>query len=73
MDQGAKVETATTAPTFPFRDLGVCFQSARGEQVEAVRDFSVEIEPEEFVCLIGPSGCGKSTVLNVIAGFVEAD
>ena len=53
-------------------DLGVLFQSARGEEVEAVREFSLEIEPEQFVCIIGPSGCGKSTVLNVIAGFVGA-
>ena len=52
--------------------LGICFKSARGEEVEAVRNFSVNIEPEEFVSIIGPSGCGKSTVLNVIAGFVEA-
>lgn len=52
--------------------LDVLFKSARGEEVLAVRDFSVEIEPEEFVCIIGPSGCGKSTILNVIAGFVAA-
>lgn len=36
----------------------------------AVEDFSLEIFPGEFVCLIGPSGCGKSTVLNSIAGFI---
>lgn len=54
-----------------IENLGVCFQSARGENIEAIRDFSIEIEPEEFVCIIGPSGCGKSTVLNVIAGFVD--
>lgn len=36
----------------------------------AVEDFSLEIFPGEFVCLIGPSGCGKSTVLNTIAGFI---
>ena len=53
-------------------NLGICFQSARGEKVQAVKNFSVNIEPEEFVSIIGPSGCGKSTVLNVIAGFVEA-
>lgn len=55
-----------------LQQLGVLFKSDRGEAVEAVRDFSVEIEPGDFVCLIGPSGCGKSTVLNVIAGFVDA-
>lgn len=38
--------------------------------VEIVRDFSLDIEPGQFVCLLGPSGCGKSTVLNAIAGFL---
>jgi ABC-type nitrate/sulfonate/bicarbonate transport system ATPase subunit len=36
----------------------------------AVVEFSLEIEPGEFVCLLGPSGCGKSTVLNAVAGLV---
>lgn len=40
--------------------------------VEIVRDFSLQIQPGEFICLLGPSGCGKSTVLNAIAGFVPA-
>lgn len=55
-----------------LENLGVVFESARGEKVIAVNDFTVEIKPEEFVSIIGPSGCGKSTVLNVIAGFVGA-
>lgn len=58
--------------TVTLENLGVCFNSARGEKVNAVHDFSVQIEPQEFVCIIGPSGCGKSTILNVIAGFVDA-
>ncbi len=37
----------------------------------AVQDFSLEIEPEEFVVFVGPSGCGKSTVLRMIAGLEE--
>ncbi len=36
----------------------------------AVADFSLRVEPGEFVCLLGPSGCGKSTVLNSVAGFI---
>jgi iron(III) transport system ATP-binding protein len=38
--------------------------------VEAVADFSLELQPGEFVSLLGPSGCGKTTTLRMIAGFV---
>lgn len=34
-----------------------------------VRDFRLELERGEFVCLIGHSGCGKSTVLSMVAGL----
>lgn len=54
-----------------LENLDVTFQATKGEQVHAVRDFSIEIAPEEFVSIIGPSGCGKSTIVNVVAGFVE--
>lgn len=40
--------------------------------IEIVHDFSLDIAPGEFVCVLGPSGCGKSTVLNTIAGFLPA-
>src|SRR5258708_8854421 len=38
--------------------------------VEAVADFSLELQPGEFVSLLGPSGCGKTTKLRMIAGFM---
>jgi NitT/TauT family transport system ATP-binding protein len=56
-----------------IQNLNVIFRSARGEQIQAVRDFSLEARPGEFLCLVGPSGCGKSTVINVVAGFVQGD
>jgi NitT/TauT family transport system ATP-binding protein len=37
----------------------------------AISNFSLTIQPGEFVCLLGPSGCGKSTVLNTVAGFLS--
>ena len=38
---------------------------------EAVKDFNLEIQDQEFVVLVGPSGCGKSTTLRMIAGLEE--
>lgn len=38
-----------------------------------LHDLSLEIRRGEFLTLLGPSGCGKTTVLNLIAGFAEAD
>ena len=40
-----------------------------GDQVEALRDVSFRIMPNEFVSILGPSGCGKSTLLALVAGF----
>ena len=39
--------------------------------VEVVKDFSLDIADKEFVILVGPSGCGKSTTLRMIAGLEE--
>ena len=39
---------------------------------EAVKDFNLEIEDQEFIIFVGPSGCGKSTTLRMIAGVEES-
>lgn len=36
-----------------------------------LKDFSMDINREEIVCIIGPSGCGKSTLLNICSGILE--
>ncbi len=38
---------------------------------QAVKDFNLEIEDEEFIIFVGPSGCGKSTTLRMIAGLED--
>src|SRR5213080_4484358 len=43
----------------------------RFDEVEAVRNISLNIPDNEFVVLVGPSGCGKSTTLRMIAGLEE--
>ena len=41
------------------------------DNVQAVKNFNLEIEDKEFIILVGPSGCGKSTTLRMIAGLEE--
>jgi len=39
--------------------------------VQALHDFTLEVEGGAFVTLLGPSGCGKTTALNCIAGLLD--
>lgn len=37
----------------------------------AVKDFNLHVDRQEFIVLVGPSGCGKSTTLRMIAGLED--
>jgi ABC-type sugar transport system ATPase subunit len=50
--------------TVTYDDVGKAF----GE-VQALKDFSLEISDGEFVVLVGPSGSGKTTALRLAAGL----
>ena len=41
--------------------------------VTALHEAWLRVEDGEFLTLLGPSGCGKTTLLNLIAGFLEAN
>jgi NitT/TauT family transport system ATP-binding protein len=59
-----------SAPKIEGRGLSKTYVSARTRaRVEALRDVSFRVEPQEFVGIVGPSGCGKSTLLSLVAGF----
>lgn len=43
----------------------------RYQDLEAIRNVSLNVVANEFVSVLGPSGCGKSTLLLMIAGLIE--
>lgn len=53
-----------------LRNVSKAYLNRKGDAARIVlKDISLEIEENEFVCIVGPSGCGKTTMLNLIAGF----
>jgi iron complex transport system ATP-binding protein len=48
-----------------LRDVSVGYDG-----VPAVRDFSLTVDPQEWVMLIGPNGAGKTSVLRALCGLV---
>lgn len=54
-----------------INNLHVRYQGTRSDAIDVVKDFSLSVAKEEFLCVIGPSGCGKTTLLHSIAGLVK--
>ena len=52
-----------------IKNASVIYNEGLDNQVDALLNSSLEIEPREYIIIFGPSGCGKSTLLNVIAGL----
>ncbi len=55
-----------------IRNVSKTFTSEKGEKVESLSSINLDIENQEFICLLGPSGCGKTTLLRIIAGLDQA-
>jgi len=56
------------APKIQIRQVGKTFRS-NGREVEALRQVSLDVQPNEFITFVGASGCGKSTLLRSVAGL----
>ncbi|MBN42757.1 MAG: ABC transporter ATP-binding protein [Alphaproteobacteria bacterium] len=56
-----------------YRPIGLSVRNGRlawGETV-LLKDFSFDVKPGSWTCLLGESGVGKSTLLRTIAGLIE--
>jgi NitT/TauT family transport system ATP-binding protein/taurine transport system ATP-binding protein len=52
-------------------DVSLSYGRAR-ERVTVLKDISLKLFDQDFVCVLGPSGCGKTSLLNVLAGYITA-
>jgi len=50
---------ASPEPALSIRNLTTLIR-AEGADHEVVRGLSLDIQPDEIVCLVGESGCGKT-------------
>ena len=54
-----------------IRDLVVDYEPVEGAATHrALQQVSLDVQTNEFLCVVGPSGCGKSTLISAIAGFI---
>ncbi len=52
-------------------DVSKTYTIGKGNEVQAVRGVSMEINPGDFTIIIGRSGSGKTTLLNLAAGLTR--
>jgi putative ABC transport system ATP-binding protein len=60
---------ATANSIISIRKLCVTYFPGKSNEVQALKDVSLDIHPGEFIIFFGPSGCGKSTLLYAISGL----
>ncbi len=51
-----------------IENLSKSYSSQSGD-TDVLKNLSLTVDKNEFVCILGPSGCGKSTLLRCVAGF----
>jgi len=63
---------AVSTPKVSVRSLCKTYQGRNHSEITVFEEINLDINPEEFVCIVGPSGCGKTTFIKIIDGLVHA-
>lgn len=58
------------APALALERVSLTFGGPDGP-VPALRSVTLQVRPEEFVCVVGPSGSGKTSLLRLMAGLIR--
>ena len=53
-----------------IKNLNIEF-SSENQKVVALEKINLDINKNQFICIMGVSGCGKTTLLNALAGFIK--
>nr|WP_240732102.1 ABC transporter ATP-binding protein [Egibacter rhizosphaerae] len=74
-ERGIAGRASSKPEAYELRLDGVSFSYSNGRsgphhQPRALSDFSLTVEPGEFLTLLGPSGSGKTTALRLVAGHL---
>ncbi len=54
------------------RKLVKTYQGRNASDITVFKEINLDIQPEEFICIVGPSGCGKTTFIKIIDGLIRA-
>lgn len=52
-----------------IQNVSKVFDAGTEKEKDVLRNVTLKVNRNEFLCVLGPSGCGKTTLLRCIAGF----